>query len=107
MILASVCMRGGSKGIANKNLKELLGRPLMTYTFDCAKQSRLINDIAVSSDSDEILEMSRKNDIKHLFSRGEILSSDNASKWDVFRDLVTRYERKSGKKIKYLVLNEN
>ena len=103
MILASVCMRGGSKGIPNKNLKQLLEKPLMTYTFDCAKQSKLINDIAVSSDSDEILEISKKNDIKHIFSREKILSSDSASKWDVFRDLVIRYEKKSGKKIEYLV----
>lgn len=103
MILASVCMRGGSKGVSGKNFRDLLGRPLMEYTFDCAKGSRKIDDIAVSSDLDKILEISQANKIRHIFRRSEELSTDQASKWDVFRDLVLRFEEKTGKMVEYLV----
>jgi N-acylneuraminate cytidylyltransferase/CMP-N,N'-diacetyllegionaminic acid synthase len=103
MILASICMRGGSKGVIGKNSRNLLGLPLMTYTFDCAKRSKVINELVVSSDSDEIIEISKRNDIKYLFKRKDILSTDDASKWEVFKDLVLRFEEQTGQTVKYLV----
>lgn len=103
MILASICMRGGSKGVVGKNLKNLLGKPLMTYTFDCARKSLLIDEIIVSSDSDEILDIARKNGINHIIKREESLALDGSSKWDVFKDLVLKFERKTRKRVEYLV----
>jgi CMP-N,N'-diacetyllegionaminic acid synthase len=103
MILASVCMRSGSKGVAGKNSRDLLGRPLMAYTFDCVKKSKVIDEIAVSSDSDEILDIAKQNQITYLFKRNESLSTDDASKWEVFKDLVLRFEEKTGQTVKYLV----
>ena len=103
MILASVCMRGGSKGVPNKNTKILIDKPLMNYTFECIKQVPLIDDVAVSSDSESILRMSKEFGIENLYKRSKYLSSDNASKWDVFKDLVLRYEKDYDTKIKYLV----
>ncbi len=103
MILASVCMRGGSKGVAGKNSRDLLGKPLMTYTFNCAKKSKMIDQIAVSSDLDEILNIAKQNEIIHLFKRCESLSTDEASKWEVFKDLVKNFEKKTARKVKYLV----
>lgn len=103
MILASVCMRGGSKGVVGKNTRDLLGRPLMLYTFDCAKKSNLINEIAVSTDSDEILHIAKQSNIDCVFRRNENLATDDASKWEVFKDLVLRYEDQTRQRIKYLV----
>lgn len=103
MILASVCMRGGSKGVIGKNSRDLLGKPLMIYTFDCVKKSQMIDEIAVSSDSDDILTIAKQNDISYLFKRCESLSTDSASKWDVFKDLVLNFEEKTEHKVKYLV----
>ena len=103
MILASICMRAGSKGVKGKNLLTILGRPIMEYTIDCAFESRLIDEISVSSDSDEILRLARDNKIKNLFKRQDSLATDNASKWDVFRDLVLRFEKQEDKKVSYLV----
>lgn len=103
MILASVCMRGGSKGVPNKNIKQLLGKPLLTYTFESIKKSKSIDYIAVSSDDDKILDISKNSGIEHIFKRTPELSSDAASKWDVFRDLVLRFEEKMDQKIEYLV----
>ena len=103
MILASVCMRGGSKGVVGKNSRDLLGRPLMSYTFDCAKESKAINEIAVSTDSDEILHLAKQNNISYVFKRNESLATDDASKWEVFKDLVLRFEEQTGQRVKYLV----
>lgn len=103
MILASICMRGGSKGVIGKNSRDLLGMPLMKYTFDCVRDSSFINEIAVSSDSNEILNIAKQNHIKFIFNRSEKLSDDNASKWDVFKDLVLRFEEKTKHKVTYLV----
>ena len=40
-ILCTICARGGSKGVKNKNIKELNGKPLIAYTIEQAKDSNL------------------------------------------------------------------
>jgi N-acylneuraminate cytidylyltransferase/CMP-N,N'-diacetyllegionaminic acid synthase len=103
MILGSICMRKGSKGVPRKNIRPLLDKPLMVYTFECAKESKRIEEIAISSNDSEILNMAVDNGIKYVFKRNEALSSDSASKWDVFRDLVLRFEKSTKTKIDYIV----
>jgi len=103
MILASVCMRAGSKGVVNKNSRILLGRPLMEYTFDCVAGSCKVDEVSVSTDSDNIIEISKKNGIQHIFKRSKNLATDESSKWDVFKDLVLRFENKTGRNVEYLV----
>lgn len=104
MIVASICMRGGSKGVKGKNYKNLLGKPLLSYTIECAKKSSLLEDIVISSDSDLILELSGNYLPKdNLFKRDSKLATDTSSKWEVFRDLVLQYEKKNNVKISYLV----
>ena len=49
--LCSVCARGGSKGVQNKNIRSLLGKPLLIHSLDQARQSGLFDCIVVSSDS--------------------------------------------------------
>ena len=104
MILASLCMRGGSKGVKNKNLKKLNNKPLYVYTYKVAKKSLLIDDIVVSTDSHKIRQKVSNHfeDIK-IFDRSKNLSSDNSSKWDVFKDLVIKYENRFKTKIDYLL----
>ncbi|MFN0729538.1 acylneuraminate cytidylyltransferase family protein [Polaribacter gochangensis] len=104
MIVASICMRGGSKGVKGKNYRDLLEKPLMSYTFECAKNAATIDDVIVSSDSDLILDISKKYlEEGKVFKRSNVLSSDEASKWEVFKDLVLKYEEKNNLKITYLV----
>lgn len=104
MILGSICMRGGSKGVKGKNYKNLLGKPLLSYTIDCANSSLLLDDVVISSDSDLILDLSR-NYVKEekLFKRSSDLATDTASKWEVFKNLVQAYEAKNNTKITHLV----
>ena len=75
----------------------------MVYTFDCAKESNRIDQIAVSSDDQEILDMASKNGVGNIFKRSDSLSSDSASKWDVFKDLVLRFEKKANVTVDYIV----
>ena len=53
-ILCTICARSGSKGIPHKNLKDLIGKPLLTHSIQHAKESGLFNYIVVSTDSEEI-----------------------------------------------------
>ena len=59
--LCSICARGGSKGVPNKNIKEVAGIPLIAHSIEQAKKSGLFLKIAVNSDSDEILEIAKKS----------------------------------------------
>ena len=59
-LLCTICARSGSKGLPNKNIKKLLGKPLLTYTIDQALKTDLFKAIVVSSNSREILEISKK-----------------------------------------------
>ena len=56
-ILCVLQVRGGSKGVPKKNIREVNGKPLMTWTIESAKKSNVFDSIWVSSDSDEILEV--------------------------------------------------
>ena len=53
-IIAVIPARAGSRGIPNKNIRLINGRPLIAYSIDNAKKSKYINDIIVSSDSKEV-----------------------------------------------------
>ena len=65
-ILCTICMRGNSKGLVNKNLKLLNGKPLMYYTINQAKKSKIFDEIVVSSDSQKILNTAKYYKIKNL-----------------------------------------
>ncbi|MDX6746062.1 acylneuraminate cytidylyltransferase family protein [Polaribacter sp. PL03] len=104
MIVGSICMRGGSKGVKGKNYRDLLGKPLLSYTINCAKSSKLLEDVIISSDSDLILDLSSNYlEKEKLFKRNSELATDNASKWEVFQSLVLEYEEKNKVKITHLV----
>ena len=103
MILGSICARGGSKGVPKKNSKILNGNPLLYYTIECAKKSKFLDDILLSSDDIEMLAIGNEFGIKNLIKRPDFLASDTASKWDVFIHLVEEYELLSGKTVDFLV----
>lgn len=102
-IICSICARAGSKGVKNKNTKDLLGKPLIQYTFDCIKKSKKVDDIVISTDCEKVIKISKENNISYVYRRDENLASDSASKWDVFKDLILKYEEETGEKVKYLV----
>ena len=58
-IVAIIPARGGSKGIPNKNIINIAGKPLLSWSIESAQKSRLINKVVVSSDS-EIIKRPKK-----------------------------------------------
>ena len=76
-IISIIPARKGSKGIPNKNLLNLSGKPLIYYAIQASKQS-IVEETWVSSDSDEILNFSKKLGAKTI-KRPKELSDDNAS----------------------------
>lgn len=63
-ILCVIPARGGSKGLRNKNIRPIFGKPLIAYTIEAALQSRLIDKIVVSTDDEKIAKVSRKYKIQ-------------------------------------------
>lgn len=103
MILGCICARGGSRGVPGKNLRHLAGHPLIYYAIRSAEESTSLDDIAVSSDSSEILDTAMKYGVSNIFQRSESLSNDTASKWLVWRDLVEQYEATVEMTVDYIV----
>jgi CMP-N-acetylneuraminic acid synthetase len=74
--LAIVPARGGSKGIERKNIKELHGKPLITYTIDAANTSNHIDRVVVSTDDEEIGEVASSAGAEVPFMRPAKLARD-------------------------------
>lgn len=101
--ICTICARGGSKGVKNKNIRELLGRPLIAYSLQQARESGLFKTIAVSSDSDEILEIAGEWGADHLIRRPDELATDQAAKLPAIRHCVQEAERITGETFATLV----
>ena len=94
--LCTVCARGGSKGVKGKNVRLLLGKPLIAHTVETAKASQLFDLIAVSSDSDEILEAAQVAGCDYLIRRPDEMATDQAGKLPAIRHCAAEVERISG-----------
>ena len=93
-ILCTICMRGGSKGVPNKNLRLLKGKPLMAYTIEKAIKSELFEHIIVSTDSEQIAEIARSFGAESWFLRPAHLATDNSAKLPAIRHAFLESEKK-------------
>ena len=91
--LCTICMRGGSKGVPNKNLRELHGKPLMAYTIEQALESQLFEHVVVSTDLVEIAETAEMYGAESWFVRPAELASDKAPKIPVVRHTLKESEK--------------
>ena len=82
-ILCLINARGGSKGVPGKNIKLLNGKPLIGWSVDVARQSRLIKKIVVSTDSEEIARVATQYGAVAPFIRPAELATDAAKQIDV------------------------
>ena len=94
--LCTICARGGSKGVKGKNIRPLLGKPLIAYSIAQARASGLFKAIAVSSDADNILEASKEWGADYLIKRPAELATDQAAKLPVIRHCVAEVEQQIG-----------
>tara|TARA_B100001093_G_scaffold462371_1_gene477542 strand:+ start:919 stop:1617 length:699 start_codon:yes stop_codon:yes gene_type:complete len=89
-ILAVIPARGGSKGIKNKNITELAGRPLLQWTIEAAKKSKYIDRFVLSSDDPQIQMVAESLGCEVPFTRAAHLATDEASTIDVLFDVLER-----------------
>jgi len=89
--LAIIPARSGSKGLKDKNIKLLNGKPLLAYTIESAKITGLFDEIMVSTNSEQYAHIAKQYGASVPFLRSEELSNDMASSWDVVKDVLKRY----------------
>ena len=102
-VLCTICARGGSKGVKNKNIKLINGKPLIAYTIEQAQKSKLFEHIVISTDSDDIANISKEYGAEVFFKRDAALSSDTAGKLDVIRDAFIKSENYYGEKYDFQI----
>jgi len=102
-VLCTICARGGSKGVKNKNIKSIHGKPLIAYSIEQAKASGLFEHIVISTDSDEIANISSEYGAEVFFKRSNEMASDTAGKLDVIKDAFVRSEQHYTERFDYLV----
>ena len=97
--------RGGSKGLPRKNLRPLLGKPLIAWTIEQAKKSRLLDAVIVNTDDEEIAAVSRTYGAEVPFLRPPELASDASP---VIDTLLHAFDRlaSEGREFDYLALLE-
>jgi N-acylneuraminate cytidylyltransferase len=89
-VLAVITARGGSKGLPGKNLRALRGRPLIAWSIEAARQSRVVDRLILSSDDADIILAARELGCEAPFIRNPRLSGDDASSVDVVLDALDR-----------------
>ncbi len=102
-VLCSICMRKNSKGLKNKNFKILNNKPLLYYTINQALNSGIFSKIVVSTDSEKIIQLSKKYNAEVFFKRPKYLSSSNISKIEVIKHLLKKSENYYKKKFDYII----
>lgn len=102
-VLALIPARGGSKGIKDKNIIDLCGKPLIVHTIDVAKKSQYIDDIIVSTDSERIATVAKRYGAEIPFMRPNELATDIAKTIDVVIDAIERLAQ-TGREYDILVL---
>ena len=91
-ILGIIPARGGSKTIPHKNIKLLAGKPLIQYTAISSKESKLLSKVIVSSDDDEIINISKEIGLEVPFKRPSIFSKDSSPTIDVILHALEYFE---------------
>ncbi len=90
-ILGIIPARSGSKGLKDKNIKEFCGKPLIAYTIEAAKESGVVDEVFVSTNSEVYQQIALDYGAEVPFLRSEQLSNDIAGSWDVVREALFQY----------------
>ncbi|MCA1477340.1 acylneuraminate cytidylyltransferase family protein [Bradyrhizobium sp. NBAIM08] len=84
-LVCTICARGGSKGVVGKNARDLLGRPVLAWSIEQARETGLFDAIAFSSDSDALLDAAVKAGADIAVKRPDEMATDTAPKLPAIR----------------------
>lgn len=104
--LAIIPARGGSKGLPGKNIKELCGKPLIAWSIEAGLGSQYIDEVMVTTDSEEIAKVAREFGATVPFLRPAEFASDTATSFDAVKHVIDFYECELHKNFDYIVLLE-
>ena len=90
-IIAIIPARSGSKGLPDKNIRILNGKPLIAYSIIQAQGAGLFDEIFLSTDSQEYANIAMQYGANVPFLRSDELASDSASTWDCVREALEQY----------------
>lgn len=102
-VLGVILARAGSKGLANKCMREVCGKPLIQYTFDHAAESRLLSSVVLTTDSLPAKQLARSVPIE-VVDRPDELAGDSATVDSAARHAVETWEDRHGKRADAVVL---
>lgn len=92
--IAIITARGGSKRIPRKNVKPFMGKPMIAYAIAAALESKLFDEVMVSTDDAEIAAIAKENGAVVPFMRSAATSNDYATTVDVLNEVITEYGKR-------------
>ncbi len=92
-VIAVIPARSGSKGLPGKNTKPLCGKPLIAWSIKEALKSKHIDEICVSTDSEEIIKIARDFGANPNFKRPAELAQDDSTTTDVLLHALEEYKK--------------
>ncbi|TGN75181.1 acylneuraminate cytidylyltransferase family protein [Bradyrhizobium yuanmingense] len=95
-LVCTICARGGSKGVVGKNARDLLGRPVLAWSIEQARETGLFDAIAFSSDSDALLDAAVKAGADIAVKRPDEMATDTAPKLPAIRHCLEQAIAKMG-----------
>lgn len=93
MNVAIITARGGSKRIPRKNIKDFCGKPIIQYSIEAALNSKIFDEVMVSTDDEEIKEIAIKCGAKVPFLRTEKTSNDLSATHEVLLEVIENYNK--------------
>ena len=103
-IVGIIPARGGSKGVPKKNIRPIMGKPLIAYTIEVALESQLLGKVIVSSDDEEIMVVSRQYGAEVPFTRPAELALDTTPMVPVLQHAVRFLEDRDNIRFDYILL---
>jgi len=92
--IAIITARSGSKGLPDKNIRLLAGKPLLAYSIEAAKESGMFDEVMVSTDSEHYADIAKQYGAHVPFLRSPQMSGDKASSWDTVCEVLNNYLQK-------------
>ena len=100
--IAVIPARSGSKGLKDKNIRSLYGKPLIAYSIEAAINSGIYDVVHVSTDSAEYAKIAQQYGADVPFLRDKQLARDDSSTWEAMKYVVEQY--KNNRRHPYVVL---
>lgn len=104
--LAIIPARSGSKGLPNKNIKMLCNKPLMAWSIEAGLGSKYIDEVVVSTDSEEYAKIAKQYGASVPFLRPESLSLDTSTTFESIKHTIDFYKNERKQEFDYIVLLE-